>query len=173
LTCGPEARELAGDLGEKLSAGEEMGKGKEGADSPGPAVRERKGRKRRAAGRKMAPTRGARMAEKERGRGAREKLGWLLASRPTREGGEEGKEGGGPRAALGRGKKEREREPAGKERKGGMLGCCSLLFSSFFLFYPQTIQTIYLNSNKFEFKPYKFNTRKTMLQHECTNILIL
>jgi hypothetical protein len=77
---------------------------------------------------------------------------------------------------LGRGKKERERGPAGKERTGGMLGCWAAApFSSllFFLFYPQTIQTIYLNSNKFEFKPYKFNTRKTMLQHECTNILIL
>jgi hypothetical protein len=30
-----------------------------------------------------------------------------------------------------------------------------------------------LNSIKFEFKSYNLNTNKTMLQHECTNILIL
>jgi hypothetical protein len=30
-----------------------------------------------------------------------------------------------------------------------------------------------LNPNKFEFKSYKLNTRKIMLQHECTNNLIL
>jgi hypothetical protein len=30
-----------------------------------------------------------------------------------------------------------------------------------------------LNSNKFEFRPYKLNTNKTMPQHECTNKLIL
>jgi hypothetical protein len=30
-----------------------------------------------------------------------------------------------------------------------------------------------LNSNKFEFKPYKLHTNKTMLQHECTSKLIL
>jgi hypothetical protein len=45
--------------------------------------------------------------------------------------------------------------------------------SFLFLFYTQTFKQTHLNSNKFELKPYKLNTRKIMLQHECTNNLIL
>jgi hypothetical protein len=48
-----------------------------------------------------------------------------------------------------------------------------LLLSFLFLFYTQTLNQTHLNSNEFEFKPYKLNTRKIMLQHECTNNLIL
>jgi hypothetical protein len=44
LTCGPEARELAGDLGGKLSAGGEKGEGEEGADRWDRVARERKER---------------------------------------------------------------------------------------------------------------------------------
>jgi hypothetical protein len=79
--------------------------------------------------------------------------------------------------------KRRERAREGKERGEGSWAVgrepaqeswAAFLSSSFsFLFPLLTIQTIYLNSNKFEFKPYKFNTRKIMLRHECTNNLIL
>jgi hypothetical protein len=134
----PEARELAGDLGEKLSAGEEKGKGREGADSPGPAVREREGRKRRAAGRKTAPTRGARMAEKEKkGKGAlgRSWAGCWQAG-PRRKEGERERRW----AAGGKGWAERE--------VWAGLPSPFLSFSSFlFLFHTQTIQTTI-----FEFK---------------------
>jgi hypothetical protein len=50
---------------------------------------------------------------------------------------------------------------------------CFYSFSFPFLFYTPLIQTIYLNSNEFEFQPYNFNTNKIMLRHECTNTLIL
>jgi hypothetical protein len=67
---------------------------------------------------------------------------------------------------------ERESVLGWAEREG--LGWLLLfLFLLSFLFYTQTFKQHYLNSNKFEFKPYKFNTNKTMLQHECTNNLIL
>jgi hypothetical protein len=61
--------------------------------------------------------------------------------------------------------------PRGKRRGGlrekrGWTG--GTLFFSFSLFQTQSIHT-----NLFEFKPYKFNTTKTMLQHECTPNLIL
>jgi hypothetical protein len=66
--------------------------------------------------------------------------------------------------------------PRGKRRGGprekrGWTGWA--LFFSFSLFHLNLFTQIYLNSNKFEFKPYKFNTEKTMLQHECTTNLIL
>jgi hypothetical protein len=71
-------------------------------------------------------------------------------------------------------KEEGRAGPRVRERRGVWAGWV-VLFSFLFFSFPNSIpiQTIYLNSNKFEFKPYKFNTRKTMLQHECTNILIL
>jgi hypothetical protein len=49
-------------------------------------------------------------------------------------------------------------------------------FLSFFSFSPSTLKPFkqnYLNSTKFEFKPYTLNTNKTMRQHECTSKLIL
>jgi hypothetical protein len=79
---------------------------------------------------------------------------------------ERGIRGAGPRAALGRGKKERERGPAGKERRGGMLGWDGRLlgwaasFYSFFLFFFPTLKhlnhsigiQINLNSNPTQIK---------------------
>jgi hypothetical protein len=80
---------------------------------------------------------------------------------PTRE--KEGGRGAGPRR-LGPGKRERER-----------FGADRLLSSSPFLIFStlQLLKQIHWNSNKFEFKPYKLNTRKIMFQHECTNMLLL
>jgi hypothetical protein len=68
------------------------------------------------------------------------------------------------------------RERGGKkERELGWAKALGCFLSSFFSFsfLHSNIQTNYLNSNKFEFKPYAPNTNKTMLQHECTNNLIL
>jgi hypothetical protein len=62
--------------------------------------------------------------------------------------GPRGKEG---RAALGRAK---------EERAGRLLDFFPFPFFSSFLFFSKTIQTNYLNPNKFEFKPYNFNTKK-------------
>jgi hypothetical protein len=67
--------------------------------------------------------------------------------------------------------------PTVRKRGFGLLAAAAVLLSSSFsfpfLFYTQTFKQNYLNSIKFEFKSYKLNTNKTMLQHECTNILIL
>jgi hypothetical protein len=76
------------------------------------------------------------------------------------------------------GKEEGARDGKGREellgwaRRGSGLPLSFPFLPSFF-FYTQTFKQHYLNSNKFEFKPYKFNTNKTLLQHECTNNLIL
>jgi hypothetical protein len=116
----------------------------------------------------------------------------------TAHAGEEREERRGRRAGrvLGRGKREKrerrgvegnlgrgaahagrggEGRPEG-EKGRGVLGWarCSPFFSFLLsFFFTQSIQTNYLNSNRFEFKPYKLNTRKIMLQHECTNMLTL
>jgi hypothetical protein len=71
-----------------------------------------------------------------------------------------------------------EKGPRVRKRGFGLLGCrAAVLFSSsssfLFLFYTQTFKQNYLNSIKFEFKSYKLNTRRKMLQHECTNMLTL
>jgi hypothetical protein len=114
LACGPGEEELAGDLGEALRAGEERGRGREGADSLGPAVRERERRER------------VRL-----GLGCAERLRELASVRPMR-----GKEGEGKSWADGRGPAQGERE-----EEFGLLSSF-LSFSSFlFLFYTQTIQT--------------------------------
>jgi hypothetical protein len=85
---------------------------------------------------------------------------WAVGRKRGREG-----EGLGPAVAhAGRGEEARERKGV------GLAG----LFSFPFLFSKLNLFTqIYLNSNKFEFKPYTLNTNKTMLQHECTNMLTL
>jgi hypothetical protein len=95
-----------------------------------------------------------------------------LAARERRERKREwssGWEGAGPRAW-----------PTRKKGKGkGELGWAKgfgLLLSFFFPFsflYSNIQHKTYLNSNKFEFKPYTLNTNKKMLQHECTSKLIL
>jgi hypothetical protein len=100
----------------------------------------------------------------------RETLGWgKVGSGRSPRGGKRGKRGeswasGGPCGREGKGR-------LGWAKAAG-LGCLLLFFFLSF-FCTQTIQTIYLNPNKFEFKSYKLNTRKIMLQHECTNNLIL
>jgi hypothetical protein len=71
-----------------------------------------------------------------------------------------------------------ERGPTGKERREEMLGWADRLlgspsFASSFLFLYSIYSNKLLNSNRFEFKFYKLNTRKIMLQHECINMLTL
>jgi hypothetical protein len=75
-------------------------------------------------------------------------------------------------------KEEREREsPRVRERRGkkgiGLgqgFGVGLLPFIPFpFFLYSTHSNKHHLNSNKFEFKSDKLNTRKIMLQHECTN----
>jgi hypothetical protein len=67
---------------------------------------------------------------------------------------EKGEWAGVAHAGRGRGKGE-----LGRARRG--FGLLSLLPSPFlFLFYTQLFKQNYLNSNKFEFKPYKLNTKK-------------
>jgi hypothetical protein len=62
----------------------------------------------------------------------------------------------------------------GEGRRVGLARLSSLfLLLSFFFSILKLFKHNYLNSNKFEFKPYKLNTRNTMLQHECTNMLTL
>jgi hypothetical protein len=80
--------------------------------------------------------------------------------------------------SLGRGAAHAGRGGEGRperEKGRGVLGCWALLpLLLLFFSFTQSIQTNYLNSNRFEFKPYKLNTRKKiMLQHECTNMLTL
>jgi hypothetical protein len=134
-----------------LRAGKERGEGEESADSPGPAVRER--------------------GEREVALGLREEVG-----RGSAHAGER-KEGGsaGPRVAHA-GERRGKRGPKGK--KEGVWAAGLLLLSPLillFFFFPtlKLFKQTYLNSNKFEFKPYKLHTRKIMLQHECTNMLTL
>jgi hypothetical protein len=126
-------------------------------------------------GKEKKLTGGPRLAEKEKERGARGP-GWLC----VREG--KGREGGaraGKELGLGRGPRGEERRGARGGKKRGVLGWVGLLlpFFPFLLFFffstLKPFKQIYLNSNKFEFKPYKLNTRKIMLQHECTNMLTL
>jgi hypothetical protein len=80
----------------------------------------------------------------------------------------QGERGKGP---TGKGDGPRERE-----EEFGLLGwAAALFFFPFFFLFPfhtQAIQTIPFEF-KFEFKPYTLNTKKTMLQHECTNMLTL
>jgi hypothetical protein len=70
----------------------------------------------------------------------------------------------------------REGEERGERRSG--LGqefeAAFFLFSFPFLFSKLNLFTqIHLNSIKFELKPYNSTQTKIMLQHECTNNLIL
>jgi hypothetical protein len=79
----------------------------------------------------------------------------------------------GPERVLGHVERRRER---GRGEWAAGLGCCSPFFIFLLFFFLSTLKPfkqIYLNSNKFEFKPYKLDTRKIMLQHECTNMLTL
>jgi hypothetical protein len=79
------------------------------------------------------------------------------------------------RGKEGRGREElgRRGEKRGERRTGRPKGLFLLLFFSFSFSTLKPSKQIYMNSNKFEFIPYKLNTRKIMLQHECTNMLTL
>jgi hypothetical protein len=78
---------------------------------------------------------------------------------------------------LGQERREGEREPAGEgeEREKGnwagprVWGWAASFHSFSFFLYSTHSNKHHLNSNKFEFKSDKLNTRKIMLQHECTN----
>jgi hypothetical protein len=90
-----------------------------------------------------------------------------VGPRCQREEREERRSGWGKRKWAGlahAGEEERKRRWAGL-REGNWAA-----FSFLFLSYTQTNS---LNSNRFEFKHYKLNTRKIMLQHECTSKLTL
>jgi hypothetical protein len=97
---------------------------------------------------------------KEKRKGARGREKDLGRRWPTWGG--ERRERAGPRGE--------ERGKKGKGRPKGF-GSPFLLFFFFSTFKP--FKQIYMNSNKFEFKPYKLNTNKTMRQYECTSKLIL
>jgi hypothetical protein len=114
--------------------------------------------------------------------------GWIGPGQPpAQEGGKEWRSAGsGSWAERGpRGKREeggrREGRPTGKREKENRpgwdtvwAGLAAFLFSLLFFFsLLKPFKHNHLNSNKFEFKPYKLNTRKAMLQHECTNMLTL
>jgi hypothetical protein len=123
---------------------------------------------RRGAGRWGQPVRGR---ERERERGGA--LGWGTGGEPGRRGCWAARRGEG-RGEMGRGR--RRAGPRGRKEAGraGLAGLSSLfLLLSFFFSILKLFKQNYLNSNKFELKPYKLNTRKTMLQHECTNMLTL
>jgi hypothetical protein len=139
---------------------------------------------------KEALTRGTTWPEREREGGERRAQAGKRRRQAgpswQREGGREVRalglvctEGAGPRRPM-RGKKGRGREELGRRgekrgerRTGRPKGFVSPSLLFFFLLYTQTFKQNYLNSNKFEFKSYKLNTRKIMHQHECTNKLTL
>jgi hypothetical protein len=154
------------------AAGPARGKTEEGA----------RGKKRLTGGTSLAEEEGRR----GRSGGGVEGNGWAAVRSPRGEG--ERREG--ERAA--RLRREREREKRGgpsvahaggrrgkeaRERERERVWAAGLSFLSFsFSFFFSTLKLakqFYLNSNEFEFKPYKLNTIKTMLQHECTSKLIL
>jgi hypothetical protein len=113
-------------------------------------------------------TGGSRLAERERER----REGAARAGKLGRQGPRgERKERQASGSAWARQKRERRGSPREREMVLGRVGLpFSLLsFSSFPTH--KLFKQFYLNPNKFEFKPYKLNTRKTMLQHECTNML--
>jgi hypothetical protein len=140
----------AGPAGRKQGRGiralEGRRKRKGGTDARGPVAREKGGREGAARLEKeVAPTCGPKVAVRGRERGgARGKLGWLLdRAGPRGKEEEEGKEMGCQGKAR-------------AERSLGWVGLpfSSLSFASFlFLFYTQLFKQIYVNSNKFEFKP--------------------
>jgi hypothetical protein len=92
-------------------------------------------------------------ARPTRGEGKERRVMGCWAAEEKREG-EKGW-AGVPHAGVRRGKGAREREGA------GLLGSLSFTSSSLFLLHTQTIQTIHLNSNEFEFKLYTLHTNKT------------
>jgi hypothetical protein len=144
---------------------------------------------------------GALRAGEERGKGE-DADAWGRRGRERREGERACERGGKWRRHAGPGSSERKRDESaqraglaagpgtahagrGKERgaRGEREGEFGLGWAAFPFFFPfllflffstlKLFKPIYLNSNKFEFKPYKLNTRKIMLQHECTTILTL
>jgi hypothetical protein len=132
----------------------------------GPVGERKQGRGARRKGKEL--TGGSRLAKRERERreGAA-RVGKLGRHGPRRERKERQASG----SAWAREKRERRGSPREREMVLGRVGLpFSLLsFSSFPTL--KLFKQFYLNTNKFEFKTYKLNTRKTMLQHECTDML--
>jgi hypothetical protein len=128
------------------------GKGEEEAAARAMAGRGRKGEERGA----------ARLRRKWAGRGpCGKKDRWASGSTWAREKRERRGKG---RAGLGVAGPRGEKRGEGRGPAQEILGCFH--FSSLLFFFFPTLKLFkhnYLNSNKFEFKPYKFNTRKTML----------
>jgi hypothetical protein len=144
----------------------------------------------RGAAERATPSDGAAELVGEENRGGREEEGERADGRAPvgRE-----RKGRGGRARLGLGnwamhageKRERgvccwgEGRPKGERGKESRPGCfwagffSLFLLLSFFFSILKLFKQNYLNSHKFELKPYKLNTRETMLQHECTNMLTL
>jgi hypothetical protein len=153
------------------------GKGREDADAWGRRDRERKEGE-RARGRRAADGMSRAVVEQRRSMEAEEAADGPLCrggkqGRPKRE---EGRRAG--RSWMGRVERRGEREPARERERGrGGFGPAAGLFPFLLLFFffstLKLFKQFYLNSNKFEFKPYTPNTNETMLQHECTNKLIL
>jgi hypothetical protein len=98
--------------------------------------------------------------QREKERGGAPGLRELAGSAHAREKRERGVLGLGIGLGHGKERGERARE-RGRERGFGLVAGLLLSFLSFspflFLFYTQPFKQIYLNSNKFEFKPYKLN----------------
>jgi hypothetical protein len=101
---------------------------------------------------------------------------WLEkeAGRGNKSGKEREKEMG-RRGSVGPRGKEGEARAGRAERKRSEGYWALFLSSLLFFFFPtlKLFKQFYLKSNKFEFKPFRLNTNKTMLQHECINKLIL
>jgi hypothetical protein len=143
LTCGPERRRSPEVSGRDVTPG-------------------KKGR----GGEKALTGRGQRSVRERGGRASAARAGRKWAgAQPTREKGKRGESWASGK--LGPGGERREKGLEGRE------GVWAAGLSFLFLFYTQTFKQNYLNSNKFEFRSYELNTRKIMLQHECTNMLTL
>jgi hypothetical protein len=166
----PRCRGAAGGEGNRgggSRALEGRRRGKTGADRWDQVVRERERKRALGAG-------PGRLSAREKGEREGKELGLGGWAGMAHAGGEKG--GRGPQGQLGPGRRGRRGSPRERERERGFwAGCWALSFSSSFLFFStlQLFKQFHLNSNKFEFKPYTLNTNKTMLQHECTNKLIL
>jgi hypothetical protein len=129
------------------------------------ASEQRRGKGETGAGKRVLAVRGRKKREAAFGLGRSNRR-----PRRGRRSGEARAQGAGP--SVGHVGREGRRTGRAGIRFG--LGWAAFLFSLLFFFsILKLFKHNHLNSNKFEFKPYKLNTRKAMLQHECTNMLTL
>jgi hypothetical protein len=152
LACGPELDHG----GQRFQVAGARGGGRRGEVRGGADVRDRPGRGRKDE-RVLGLGRGRKRREERKPEGEKESgPAWPMRG-----------EGGIGKREMGCGKK----GPAqGEERE--LVGLPSLPLLFFLFSTLKLFKQFYLNSNKFESKPYTLNTNKTMLQ-ECTNKLIL